>query len=70
LGQRESDNINQMRTISNCLLIKSTYLLIIWDLAYLGQFDHTKQMITLSVITLSGLRCIWKLVNLITECNW
>ena len=58
LGQRESDNINRMITISDCLLIKSACLLVIWDLLNLRQFDHINRMITLSVITLSGLHCI------------
>ncbi len=43
-----------MITISNCLLIQTTYLLVIWDLAKIGQFDHINRMITLLVITLSG----------------
>jgi hypothetical protein len=57
LGQRESDNINRMITISDRLLIQSACLLVIWDLLNLGQFDHINRMITLSVITLSGLHC-------------
>jgi hypothetical protein len=59
LGQMESDNINRMITITDCLLIQKGCLLVIWDLLNLGQFDHINQMITLSVITLSGLHCIW-----------
>ncbi len=57
LGQRESDNINRMITISNCLLKQKAFLLFIWDLLNLGQFDHINQKITISVITLSGLHC-------------
>ncbi len=57
LGQRESDNINQMITISDCPLIQKGCLLVIWDLLNLGQFDHINRMIILSVITLSGLQC-------------
>jgi hypothetical protein len=55
LGQRESDDINRMITISDLPLIKSTYLLVMLDLVNLRQFDHINIMITLSVITLSGL---------------
>ena len=54
LGQRKSDNINWMVAISNCLLIRSACLVVIWDLLNLGQFDHINWMITLSMITLSG----------------
>jgi hypothetical protein len=57
LGQRESDNINRMITISDRLLIQSACLLVIWDLLNLRHFDHINRMITLSVITLSGLHC-------------
>ncbi len=32
LGQWESDNVNQMITISDLILIKVTKLLVIWDL--------------------------------------
>jgi hypothetical protein len=65
LGQRESDNINQMITISSCLLIQSDRLLGIWALLNLGQFDHINRMITLSVITLSGLHCTYVLHNIL-----
>jgi hypothetical protein len=58
LGQMESDNINQMITITNCLLIQKSCLLFIWDLVSMGQFDHSIHKITLSVITLSGLHCV------------
>jgi hypothetical protein len=57
LGQRESENINRMITISDCLLIQSDCLLVILDLINLGKFDHINRVITLSVITLSGLHC-------------
>ncbi len=57
LGQRESDNNNQMITISNCLLIQSTLLLVIWDSANLGQSDNINWMITFSVITLNCSNC-------------
>ena len=60
LGQRESDNINRMITISNCRLIQSTNFLFFGELVNLGQFDHSNQMITLSVITISGLHCTMK----------
>jgi hypothetical protein len=40
LGQRESDNINRMITISNRLLKQKAFLLVIWDLLNLGQFDR------------------------------
>ncbi len=66
LGQRESDNINRMITKSDRLLIQSARLLVIWDLLNLGQFDHINRMITLSVITLSGLHCI-KFINIIEK---
>jgi hypothetical protein len=33
-------------------------MLVVWDLVNLGQFDHTNQMKTLSVITSSGFHCI------------
>jgi hypothetical protein len=48
-GQRESDYINPMITISNFLL---------GTLVNLGQSDHINQMITLSVMALSGFLCI------------
>ena len=56
LGQRESDNIIRMITISKSpspikYLTKS-------NMTKLGQFDHINRMITLSVITLSGFHCI------------
>jgi hypothetical protein len=55
LGQRESDDINQMITKCNCLLIQSTYyFMVIWDLVNLEQFDHSNWMITLSVILASS----------------
>ena len=38
-------------------MLQSACLLVIWDLLSLGQFDHINRMITLSVITLSGLHC-------------
>jgi hypothetical protein len=57
LGQRESDNINRMITISNRLLKQKAFLLFIWDLLNLGQFDHINRTITISVITLSDLHC-------------
>jgi hypothetical protein len=60
LGQSESDNINQMITISKCLLVQSACLLDSWDLLNLGQFDHINLMIALSGITLSGLHCTFK----------
>ncbi len=55
LGQRESDNIIPMITISDSS--SGIKLRAIWDLANMGQFDHINQMITLSVITLSGFHC-------------
>jgi hypothetical protein len=60
LGQRESDNINRMITISNRLLKHKALLLFIWDLLNLGQFDHINRTITISVITLSGLNCTFR----------
>jgi hypothetical protein len=47
-GQRESDNIGQMITISDCLLILTINFLDITNLANLGQLDHINQMILLS----------------------
>jgi hypothetical protein len=44
-------------------LIQTTYLLVIWDLVNIGQFNHINQMITLSVITLSGLLCTSQVWN-------
>jgi hypothetical protein len=58
LGQRESDNIIRMITISESLLELNTLLRVIWGMANLGQFDHINRMIALSVITLSGFHCI------------
>ncbi len=52
LGQRESDNINQMITISDCHLLQNSSSLIIWDSVNLGLFDHINRMLTLLVITL------------------
>ena len=40
LGQRESDNIKRMITISNRILMQSTLLLVIWDSVNLGQPDQ------------------------------
>jgi hypothetical protein len=54
LGKRGSDNIKPMIIISDCLLIQRTYLLFIWELVNLGQYDHIKRMITLSVIILNS----------------
>jgi hypothetical protein len=57
LGRSQTDNFNQTRTISGFLLIQSTKVAVIWDLVNLGQFDNITQLITLSVITLSGAHC-------------
>ena len=46
-----TDHINQMITKPNIFLIQSMVLRDIWDLFTLGQFD---EMLTLTVITLSG----------------
>jgi hypothetical protein len=53
LKQRESDSNNQMITIINCLLIQSTFLLVILDWVNLGQFDHINGVITIYVTTLT-----------------
>jgi len=53
----KSDNINQMITICNLLLIQSNGLSVIWDVADQSYFDHVNRMITLSVLTLSGFYC-------------
>jgi hypothetical protein len=47
-----------MITISGLLLIQSTEVAVIWDIANQGQFDHINRMITLSVFTLNGFHCI------------
>ena len=58
LGQRETDNINRMITISK--LTRHQHKVKTSELGQdnLGKFDHNKRMITLSVITLSGFHCI------------
>jgi hypothetical protein len=53
LGQRESDNINRMITISDPLRIQSGYLGPI----HLVQFDHINRMLSLSEITFRSLHC-------------
>ncbi len=47
-----------MITIGKHLLIQNTFMLVVWDLVNLRQFDHINRMKTLSVITSSGFHCI------------
>jgi hypothetical protein len=53
LGQRLTDNIIRMITISGCTFYINSEL----ELVNLIKFDHNNWMITLSVITLSGFHC-------------
>ncbi len=53
-GQRETDNINQMKTLT-----KLTVLLLILRF----QIDHINRTITLSLITFGGFHCIIKNVQ-------
>ncbi len=54
LGQIIANHINQMITISKYLTFIKYVIEVFWDLANLGYFDPTYQMITLTMITLSS----------------
>ncbi len=63
MGQRETDTINQMITISNFIThtnCTDSYL----DWADLGQFDHINKTKTFKVITLSSFHCNYLTISI------
>jgi hypothetical protein len=57
-GQRKTDNNNLMITIRERVRRLHQLKSLLLGQVKMGKFDHNNQMITLSVITLSGFHCI------------